>query len=87
MKVQHFARSISLVGFLLLSCFSSAAELDRKLPNETPQANANFGQLFSPLKALRSPTCLLYCIQLPGGFPQKCFFDPSVPQCAVLNHK
>jgi hypothetical protein len=32
-----------------------------------------------------SPTCLLYCIQLPGGFPQKCFFDPSVPQCATLN--
>lgn len=32
-----------------------------------------------------SPTCLLYCIQLPGGFPQKCFFDPSVPKCASLN--
>lgn len=32
-----------------------------------------------------SPMCLLYCIQRPSGFPQKCFYDPSVPDCAALN--
>lgn len=31
-----------------------------------------------------SPTCLLYCIQRPNR-PEKCFYDPSVPDCAALN--
>lgn len=33
-----------------------------------------------------SPTCLLYCIQPPSQ-PQRCFYDPSVPDCAALNKR
>lgn len=85
MKMKFAIQTISLAGLLAFSIIGNAAESKQSagLPAPAPSA---ISQLFSPLKTLYSPTCLLYCIQKPNR-PEKCFYDPSVPQCAALNHR
>lgn len=84
MKIKNSIQKIGLAGLIALACNSYAAD-SKKSTNFPSAASTPISQLFSPLKTLYSPTCLLYCIQLPGGVPQKCFYDPSVPRCAALN--
>lgn len=86
MKMKFVIQTISLAGLLAFSVITNAAESKptASLPEPAPSA---ISQLFCPLKTLYTPRCLLYCIQRPNGKPQICYHDPSVPQCAALNHR
>jgi hypothetical protein len=87
MKMKYTIQSIAAAGLFTLSTISHAAEPTPSASISPSPTTAAANQLFSPLKVLYSPQCLLYCIQRPSGQPQKCFYDPSVPQCAAKNHR
>lgn len=86
MKMRYLIKTITLTGFLAVSNISAAAERKSPINTSSPQPASPIAQLFSPLKILYSPTCLLICVRPPGR-PERCRYDREIPQCAVLNYK
>lgn len=81
MKMKSTFQLFGLLGLITFASLTNAGDADT---TAISSINSSGNQIFSPIKSILTISCRLYCITIPGK-PQRCFYDPSIPKCAMLN--